>query len=232
LVNYRHDDGGRAAVGYRDNRVEDVRRFLGDAEDLVSRAARGHPVRELEQIDGTDSSGTVYSVVDVHGALLRIGLDPAWWERVGPRAVGGAILQAVRCAKDKAAAARMMLEQYGHEVPAPAYDPASAFTDMPPVPLPDYDSERFEDALARTLRRAEQIITNAERFSRLRDSGAARTVSGPRGLFQVVIEGSQIIEARVDTFLIGPDSGAELAQDALDALRAVQSPAVVTGERQ
>ncbi|MEU4218749.1 hypothetical protein [Actinoplanes sp. NPDC026623] len=219
-------------MGYGDNRVEDVRKFLGDAEDLVSRAARGRPVRGLELIDGTDSSGTVFSVVDVNGALQRIGLDPSWWERVGPHAVGTAILQAVRCAKDKAAAARMMLEQYGHEVPAPAYDPASAFTDMPPVPLPDYDSERFEDALARTLRRAEQIITNAERYSRLRDSGAERTVSGPRGLFRVVVKGWQIIEARVDTFIVGPDSGPELAQDALDALRAVQSPAAVTGERQ
>jgi hypothetical protein len=204
---------------------------LGDAEDLVSRAARGQPVRGLEQIDGTDSSGTVYGVVDLAGGLLRIGLDDAWWEQVGPHAVGAAILQAVRSAKDKATAARMLLDQYGHEAPAPAYDPASAFTDMPAVPLPDYDSERFEDALARTLRRAEQIMTNADRFSRSRDSGAERVVSGPRGLFQVVIKGSEIVQARVDTFLIGPDSGAELAQDALDALRAVQSPVVMTGDR-
>ncbi|OJF10316.1 hypothetical protein BG844_32590 [Couchioplanes caeruleus subsp. caeruleus] len=203
---------------------------MGDLEDLVSRAAPGQPVRGLEQIDGTDSSGTVYAVVDLTGALLRIGLDDSWWEQVGPRTVGPAILQAVRGAKDKAAAARMMLHQHGHEVPAPAYDPASAFTDMPPVPLPDYDSERFQDVLARNLRRAEEILTNADRFSRLQEPGAERTVSGPRGLFSVVVRGSQIIEARVDTFMVGPGSGAELALDARDALRAVQSPRVLTGE--
>lgn len=207
---------------YGDNRVGDARRFLGDMEDLVSRAAPGEPVHGLEQIDATDSSGTVFGVVDVRGKLLRVGLDDRWWDAVGSRGAGAAILQAVRAAKDKAAAARMLLEQYGHALPPAAYDPASRFTDLPHVPLPSPDSERFDDALARTLRRAEQIMTNAAKFSDRQQSATERTVTGPRGLFQIVVAGSRITEARVDAYLVGPSSGPELAADALETLRTME----------
>ncbi len=203
-----------------DRRVRDARIFAGTIEDMAARVRPGEPVPGLDGIDGTDRSGTVHCVVDLRGGLLRVGIDQGWWERVGPGLIGSAILDALRFARSKATMARLVLDRYGHPAGGPPGDLGALFTAEPSTPLPPYDAPGFPGALARKAGRTMTILDSAERFARTRQSAQRRVVTGPRGLFRVVLSGAGIVGAEVNEHGLHPSDAADLAEDASAALRA------------
>jgi hypothetical protein len=203
-----------------DPRERDVRRFVENLEDLLTHSRPGDPVPGLEAIEGADVSGTVYCMVDLGGALSQVGITDGWWEAVGPHGVAAAVLQALRFARDKAGLARMVLNRFGrpYEVSTPDYQ--TLFTSEPPRELPPYDAPDFAEALWRKVNRAATILDNAERFARQRDGAERREVTGPRGLFRVVLSGVSVISALVNEDGLRSSDADELAADARDALLA------------
>ena len=214
-----------------DLQERDARRFVQNLEDIVPGSRPGDPVPGLEAIDGTDSSGTVYCVVDLGGALLRVGIVDGWWGAVGPGGVAAAVLQSLRFARDKAGLARMVLSRHGRSAPVPVPDYQTLFTSEPHRELPPYDAPEFSDELSRKVARAARILANAERFARERDSGVRREVAGPRGMFRVVLSGSAVVVgAAVDENGLRAVDGADLAADARDALLAARPRFAGIGE--
>lgn len=213
-----------------DLRERDARRFVDNLEDMLAGSRPGESVDGLAAIDGTDDSGTVYCVVDLGGAVLRVDIVDGWWEAVGPRGVAAAILRALRSARDKAGLARMVLRRHGRSAAVPSPDYQTLFTSEPHRELPPYDAPDFSDELSRKVERAARILANAERFARERDSGARREVTGPRGMFRVVLSGTAVVGATVDEYGLRTADSAELAADALDALRAARLRFAENGE--
>ncbi|MEV4637389.1 hypothetical protein AB0J80_08565 [Actinoplanes sp. NPDC049548] len=208
----------------------DARRFIANVPDMMSGSPPGDPVPGLGAIDGTDSSGTVYCVVDLGGNLLEVGISDGWWDAVGPRGVAAAVLASLRFARDKAGLARMVLNHHGRSaaVPASAYRiPSSTGTHEE---LPPYDAPNFPEELGRKLERAARTLAKAERFARERDSGARRELTGPRGLFRVEVSGSAVMGATVNEQGLGPGDGAELAADAREVLLAARRRFDAMGE--
>lgn len=195
----------------------DARRFLENLEDALARARPGDPLPGLGAIDGTDATGTVYCVVDLGGTLSQVGIVDGWWTEVGPNGVAAAILQALRFARDKATLARMLLDR--HRFP---YDMSAPFARLPPLELPPYEDPSFVDALWRKVNRAASVLADAARFAEERDSGRRREVTGPRGLFRVMLSGFTVVGALVNEQGLRPSDGTELAADARDALMAVR----------
>ena len=112
------------------------------------------------------------------------------------------------------------MRRYGRSYPASGLDYSMLFTSEPPIELPAYDAPDFDDVLRRKVGRAANILANAQRLARQRDNGERREVVGPRGLFHVVISGVTVAGAFVEERRVGPDSAADLAADARDALLA------------
>ena len=206
--------------GGDDRRARDTRIFVENLEDMVARLRPGEPAPGIGEIDGTDATGTVHCVVTVDGSLLRVGIDDGWWDALGPGRVAAAILDAMRFAKSKAAMARLLLDRYGHAVDPAAPDLGMIFTSEPSVPLPPYDARDFPEALARKLDRAVTILDNADRFSRAVESPERRVVTGPRGMFRVVMSGPEIVGAEVNEHGLHRSDAADLADDAGVALLA------------
>jgi hypothetical protein len=193
-------------------------------EDVIRHIRPGEPVPGLDGIDSTDASGTVYCVVDVTGALLRVGIDDGWWDAVGPGRIAGAILDSMRFAKAKAAAARMVLSRHGHPVAGSTVDLGRIFTSEPSETLPAYDADDFPEVLDRKAERTMTILSRAHRFSRERADGEQRVVAGPRGMFRVVVAGGRITGAEVNEWALHRTDAAELAEDARAALQAARPP--------
>jgi hypothetical protein len=214
-----------------DRRERDVRRFVENLEDMVTSTRAGDPLPGLDGIDGTDASGTVSCVVDLGGGLSRVGITDGWWQAVGPHGVAAAVLQALRFARDKAGLARMVLARHGRPYTTAALDYHTLFTDEPPHDLPPYDAPDFADALLRKVNRAAAVLDNAQRFARERDGGGRREVTGPRGLFRVVLVGVTVVGALVNEPGLRALDADELAADARDALLAARPSFVRHGER-
>ena len=145
-----------------------------------------------------------------------------WWDAVGPHGVAAAVLSAYRFAQQKATAGRLVLARSGHPYHQPEPDLSTLFTSEPDRPLPPYDAPDFTDALLRKVNRAATILANIDRFTKLRDAPEPRTVTGPRGLFRVVLSGFSIVRAEVNAYGLRPSDAAELAADARDALLAAR----------
>ncbi|GAB3982632.1 hypothetical protein V1634_25825 [Plantactinospora veratri] len=179
----------------------------------------------MDGIDGTDASGTVYCVVDSTGWVLRIGVDPGWWDALGPTGIAGAVLDAVRFAKSKATMARLVLDRYGHPVNAATSGRAAGLAPEPSEPLPPSDSPGFLAALQRELDRTSSFLDAAERFRQERDSGVPRVFEGPNRLFRLVLTGQDDLRAEVNEYGMRRSDGDEIAQDAVAAFRAAASGA-------
>lgn len=205
-----------------DMQERDARRFVENIEDMVSGSRLGDPIPGLDAIEGSDSSGTVYCVVDLGGSLLQVGIVEGWWDAVGPHGIAAAVLESLRFARDKAGLARMVLNHHGRPsaVSEPSYQ--TLFTSEPHRELPPYDSPDFPSELSRKVERAAQILANAERFARERDSGVRSEMTGPRGLFRVELSGSAVVGAAVNEQGLRAADGSELAADACDALLAAR----------
>jgi hypothetical protein len=214
-----------------DRRARDARRFVENVENLVASTRPGDPLPVLDGIEGTDLSGTVDCVVDLGGALSRVGIIDGWWEAVGPHGVAAAVLQALRFARDKAGLARMVLARHGRPYTGAAPDYQMLFTAEPPRGLPQYDAPDFADALLRKVNRAVTVLDNAQRFARERDGAQPREVTGPRGLFRVVLAGVTVVGAMVNEQGLRASDADELAADARDALLAARPSFIRYGER-
>jgi hypothetical protein len=217
--------------GSDDRRARDARIFVENLEDVVARLPRGAPAPEIGEIGGTDPTGTVHCVVTIDGTLVRVGIDDGWWDALGPGRVAAAILDAMRYAKSKAAMGRLVLDRYGHPIDSTTPDLGMIFTSEPSVPLPPYDADNFPDALARKLDRAVTILHNAERFSRAEESPERRVVTGPRGMFRVVMSGLEIVGAEVNEYGLHRSDAADLADDARAALLAATPSVNAAGGR-
>jgi hypothetical protein len=216
---YREADRG----GGEDRRTRDARTFVENFEDMVAHLRPGEPVPAVGGIDGTDATGTVYCVVDTDGALLRVGIDDGWWDALGPGRVAGAVLEALRFAKAKATMARLVLDRHGHPADGAPRDLGMVFTSEPSEPLPSYEASDFPEALSRKANRSLTILDRAETFSRLRDSAERRVVTGPRGLFRVILSGAEIVGAETNEYGLRRSDAADLAEDARAALQAASS---------
>jgi hypothetical protein len=205
-----------------DRRSRDARTFVDSLEDMIRHLRPSDPLPGLGGIDGTDTTGTVSCVVDVSGALLRVGIDDSWWDAVGPGRIAGAILDAMRFAKAKATAARLVLSRHGHPVAGSTVDLSRIFTAEPSEPLPAYTADDFPEALARKAGRTMTILSRAERFGRERDSGERQVIAGPRGMFRVVLAGGEIAGAEVNEWTLHRTDAADLAEDACAALQAAR----------
>jgi hypothetical protein len=222
--------GVEATMQVSELQERDARRFVENLEDMVAGSRPGDPVPGLDAIDGTDTSGTVYCVVDLGGTLLQVGIVDGWWEAVGPQGIAEAVLQSLRFARDKAGLARMVLSHHGRSSGLPRPDYETLFTSEPHRELPPYDAPDFPEELSRKVDRAARILQNAERFARERDSSERREVTGPRGLFRVVLAGFAVVGAAVDEYGLRAVDGADLAADARDALLAARPRFAGNGE--
>jgi hypothetical protein len=209
-------------MGDADRRVRDARRFLENFEDMAAHLRPGEPVPHIGGIEGTDPTSTVYCVVQLDGTLSQVGIVDGWWDAVGPGGVASAVLDALGFAREKATMARLVLDRYGHPYQAATPDPSTLFTSEPSRPLPPYDAPDFQDALVRKVNRAATILANVERFTQARDSAERRVVTGPRGMFRVILTGFTIVGAEVSEHGLHPSDAADLAQDARDALLAAR----------
>ncbi|MFY1693361.1 hypothetical protein [Plantactinospora sp. WMMB782] len=162
--------------------------------------ATTQPVLEIDGIDGADGSGTIYCVVDSGGRVLRIGVNPDWWPTLGPAGVAGAVLDAVRFAKSKAAMARLILDRHGHQVDLMPSGRSLGLVSELPEPLPSSDSPNYLKALQRELDRISLYLDEVERLQRERDSGVPRVFDGPNGLFQLVLTGPGNLRAEVNEY--------------------------------
>jgi hypothetical protein len=210
--------------------VRDTQRFVENFEDMAAHLRAGDPVPDVGGIEGTDESGTIYCVVDIGGTLSQVSIVDGWWEAVGPGAVAAAILDAMRYAKSKATIARLILDRYGHPYRPAVPDAGTLFAGEPSEPLPPYESDDFNAALSRKLERTMTVLTNAERFGRAADSPERRAITGPRGMFTVILSGFEIVRAEVAEHGLGPSDGPELAADARDALLAARPSLPAYGE--
>lgn len=216
-----HD--GHQREGGGDRGARDARAFVENVEELVRRMRPGE-VAPAISVDGDDVSGTVYCVVDVGGALTRVGIDDGWWDALGPSGVARAVLDAMRFAKAKAAMARLVLDRHGCRVSREPVDLAGLFTATTSEPLPPYAADGFVDVLARKADRALTILDAAQRFGRTCDPSRRRVVSGPRGMFRVHLAGLDVVGAEVDEDGLRRSDADPLAVDALAALSAATSP--------
>lgn len=213
---------GAEILAVSDLQVRDARRFVENLEDVVARTRPDAPVPGLDAIEGPDSSGTVFCVVDAAGALMQVGIVDGWWEALGPGGVAAAVLQALRFARDKAGLARLVLHRHGRAATVAGPDLETLFTSEPHRDLPPFGAPDLGDAMARKVERAARILNNAERYARERDSGVRREVTGPRGLFRVVLSGFTVVGAAVNEQYLRAGDGADLAADARDALLAAR----------
>lgn len=116
-----------------------------------------------------------------------------WWEPVGPRGIAAAVLDAWRFAREKAGWGRLILHRAGH-----SYDPDVPRLE-PEVPLPAYDSPDYLAAVERKQHTA-AVLDEIRQMTRARDSKEQRVVAGPRRMFEVLLEGLQVVGARVDEY--------------------------------
>jgi hypothetical protein len=205
--------------GGDDGRARDAHIFVANFEDTVAHLRRGEPI-PASSIEGADETGTVFCVVDVTGALQQVGIADGWWEALGPGRVAGAVLSALRFAKAKAAMARLVLDRYGHPVERASVDLGTLFSAEPSEPLPAFDADDFPEALARKVDRSQTILERAERFGRSQETSEQTAVSGPRGMFRVLMSGSGISGAEVNEYGLHRFDAADLADDARAALLA------------
>jgi hypothetical protein len=199
-----------------DLRMRDVERFVANFEDMAAGLRPGEPAPGTV-VEGTDASGTVYCVVSLGGVVSQIGIMDGWWEPVGPRGIAAAVLDAWRFAREKAGWGRLILHQAGH-----SYDPDVPRRE-PQVPLPAYDSPDYLAAVQRKLTHTAAVLGEIRQMTRARDAKDQRVVAGPRRMFEVVVEGLQVVAARVDEYGLRPVDGADLADDARAALLAARS---------
>jgi hypothetical protein len=73
------------------------------------------PAPRLDRIRGLDSTGTAFAVVDSVGRFVDIGLDPGWWPALGPRRVACGLIEALECARLKAALVPFIMRKHGLE---------------------------------------------------------------------------------------------------------------------
>jgi hypothetical protein len=123
-----------------------------------------------------------------------------------------------------------VLDRYGHRVSQAPRDLGMVFTAEPSGPLPPYEAYDFPEALARKVNRSLTILDRVEEFSRLRDSSERRVVTGPRGMFRVVLSGLELVGAEVTEHGLHRSDAADLAADACAALRAA-TPSALSGDR-
>ena len=192
-----------------DARVADAQRFVADVEEMVAGLRPGEAPARLDRIDGPDRSGTAYAVVDSVGRFVDIGLDPGWWTALGPGRVATGLLEALECARMKAALVPLIMRRHGVKPPAPA--PAEQVPALPPP-----EDEDFLDAARSRIADAYRLIDDADK--RMREQSAARTIAGPRGLFRLHVRGSHIEGADVAQHGLSPDDTDRLVADARDAL--------------
>jgi hypothetical protein len=199
-VRSQHDD---------DARVADAQRFVADVEDLVAHLRPGEAPARLDRIDGPDSTGTAYAVVDSVGRFVDIGLDPGWWAALGPGRVATGLLEALECARMKAALVPLILRRHGVRPPAPP-----PVEQLPALPPPD--DVDFADAARARIADAYRLIDHADK--RMREHLSTRVIAGPRGLFRLHVRGSHIDGADVTQAGLSADDTDRLVADARDAL--------------
>lgn len=219
-----HDDHR----GGGERRADDARIFVNNFEELVTRLRASESPPNID-IDGSDLSGTVSCVVDMHGAVRRVSIDNGWWDSLGPARIAEAVLDAMRYARSKAAMARLVLDRHGRQAPHAPVDLGMLFTAEPSTPLPRYDADDFPEAVARKVARTMTILDEARQFSQARDGNERTTVTGPRGMFAVIRSGVTIVGAEVHQHGLHRSDAADLAADACAALQVAASPTHLAG---
>jgi hypothetical protein len=216
---------------FDDFRIRDTRRFVQNLEDALAYLPSGEPVPGVEAIEGADASGAVYCVIRLDGHPVQVGIADGWWEAVGPHAIAGAVLQAYRYAREKAMFARLVLRRNGRawERPAPDRQPPPAAYYGSSSPYSDPADEI--DVLRRRLDAATADVEAAIRLAAEASDGKAREVSGPRGMFTIVVRGTVIESARVNEYGLRRDDATDLADDARQALIAARPDYALTRER-
>ena len=212
----------------QDYRVRDARRFAENVEDELRRVPFGRPLPSLDPIEGTDASGLVYCMVRMDGRPARIVITGLWWEELGPDGIASAVLQAHQYAGEKAGLAKALLRRNGREWRTRPEDCASEPAELrfPEGRSTLEDVDRIRRSLDETSGRVRAAIRRLDMIT----SPVPHEISGPRGLFTVVVRGVVIASARVDTRRIRPDDGPDLADDALHALLAAHTDRRFQGE--
>ncbi|MGK5440419.1 hypothetical protein ACSNN7_01105 [Micromonospora sp. URMC 105] len=204
--------------GLDDRRIQDARIFVANLQDVVSRLPVGAPAPAIT-VDASDRTGSVHCLVDLLGTPERVAIDEDWWQRVGPAGVGRAVWQALEFARSKATMARLTLARHGCSNPDRRLDYSQVLADGPAEPMPDYNSPRLGGVLVRKTERAMTILDRAEALRQARETERERVITGPRGLFRVVMSGAVIARVEANEQVLKPSDAAGLAEDATQVLR-------------
>jgi hypothetical protein len=184
-----------------DARVADAQRFVAGVEDMVARLQPGDAPARVDRIRGPDRTGTAHATVDPVGRLVDIGLTRDWWPALGPSGVAAGLLEALACARMKAALVPLILRRYGvGPATGPVLRPAG-------VPFVDTARARLADAY--------RLIDHAGQRT---PEHSIRVIAGPRGLFRLHVRGSRIEGADVDQAGLSAGDTDRLVADARDAL--------------
>lgn len=202
-----------------DARLRDAKAFAQNIEELSANIWPGARVPGLERIDGADHSGTVHCFVDQFGALIDVQIDSDWWNALGAAHVAAAVLDALQFARSKASMAMLILGRHGHRPALATHPDFASEVAGPPIEVPHVDDPDFERTIEAKIEHGYAVMDAARRIRQSLDSQERRVLSGPDGLFRVLLAGVVVQGAEVDNSL-GPYDGNRLAADARAALQA------------
>jgi hypothetical protein len=204
-------------VSRDDPRSDQTRHFVRQLEESLARTPRDRPIDGLDRISATDQTATVTCVVDVRGDFVDLSIGRDWWYTVGPTAIAPAVLDALQAAQDKAMLAMALLRHQGRPIPSSAAE--HPFDSDREWSRPPRDTaEEFASAEAK-VERGYAFMKRVDRVVELRDSPQPRTISGPRGLFQLRLVGFTITQGEVRLHGLSAEDTDRLADDAREALR-------------
>jgi hypothetical protein len=181
-----------------DKRVTDAHRLTEEIREAIGANRVNDLVRSLGQVEGPDSTGAVYFIVDLAGHFVDLYISSDWRRSLAAGALGPAVLEAYNYARDKAGMIPLILRHHGVRLDVPLTAPA--YFDQHEPPMPPSDSPDALGAIEEKLRSGWRILDEVESLLAASDADLERTVSSPYGMVRATVRGSHVVRLDVDGY--------------------------------